>query len=189
MATASSISLVYYSAVANGAVVLAEYVAQGKSDMSAIAASCLELIPPLHSRFSYTTNQRRFICILDGIFTYCAIMDEALSKADAFAFLQKTRDAFKTLHKGRGPDSDSLTLGAHLLDEEVVPIMRQHAALLVGVPERESMRMEMGLQVEQDAAVEPEVSSPTAVAPSSEEFQSYCCWQVGNWLKRLCDGK
>lgn len=186
---ASPTSLVYYSAVAKGTVVLAEYVAQGNTHLSARAACCLEYIPPLHSRFSYTTEQRRFICILDGIFTYCAIIDEALSKAEAFSFLQKTRDAFKILHKGRGPDSETLTLGAHLLDEEMVPIMQQHAALLVGVPQREKMHIETELQADRDAAMDPEVSSPTAVGPLDEEFQSYCCWQVGNWLRCLCESK
>lgn len=187
---ASPVSLVYYAAVAKGAVIVAEYIAQGNTDMSAIATSCLGSIPPLHSRFSHTTKQRRFVCIIDGIFTYCAIMDEALSKADAFSFLQKNRDAFKSLHKGRGPASDALTLGAHLLDEEMVPIMRQHAVLLVGVPQRDKMRMEAELQVERDAEVCPEVSSPTTAGASlDEEFQGYCCWQVGSWLRCLCESK
>eukprot|EP00250_Pteridium_aquilinum_P006450 c16375_g2_i1 orf=496-1056(-) len=186
MAMVSPTSLVYYSAVAKGAVVLAEYIAQGNIDLPAIATDCLENVPPFHSRFSYTTRQRRFICIVDGIFTYCAIMDEALSNADAYTFLQSIRDAFKTLHKGRGPDSEALTLGAHLLDEDIVPIMKQHAVMLVGVPQRERNRLEMEVQAERDAEVDPEVSSPSAV---DEEFQGYCCWQVGSWLKCLCDTK
>ncbi|MCO5584162.1 hypothetical protein L7F22_038085 [Adiantum nelumboides] len=183
---ASPTSLVYYAAVAKGAVIVAEYIAQGNMDMSAMATSCLENIPPLHSNFSHTTNQRRFLCIVDGIFTYCAVIDEALSKAEAFSYLQKNRDCFKSLYKGRGPDSETLTLGAHFLDEEMVPIMQQHAGLLVGVPQRVKLHMEAEL----DAEVFPDVSSLTAVgAPLDEEFQSFCCWQVGSWLKCLCESK
>ncbi|KAI5082351.1 hypothetical protein GOP47_0002094 [Adiantum capillus-veneris] len=187
---ASPTSLVYYAAVAKGAVIVAEYISKESIGMSAIATSCLENIPPLHSKFSHMTNQRRFICIIDGIFTYCAIIDEALSKAEAFSYLQKNRDAFKSLYKGRGPDSETLTLGAHFLDEEMVPIMQQHAGLFVGVSQREKMHMEADLQTEQDTEVCPEVSSPTSVgARLDEEFQGFCCWQVGSWLKCLCESK
>lgn len=166
-------SLVYYAAIAKGTTILAEYVAEGNIDLPAIASACLENVPPLHIRFSYTTNQRRFICLLDGVLTYCAIMDEALSKADAFSFLQKMRDAFKSFGKGRGM---SLTLGAHFLDEEMVPVMRNLAASFVGVPQREKVRIEAELQAQRDAEVDLEVSSPSAVAPlyemSDHEFDS-----------------
>lgn len=82
---ASPTSLVYYSVIAKGTVVLVEYVAQGNTHLSARATCCLEYIPLSHSRFNYTIKQCRFICILDGIFTYCAIIDEALSKVEALA--------------------------------------------------------------------------------------------------------
>lgn len=166
-------SLVYYAAVAKGTAILAEYVAEGNIDWPAIASACLENVPPLHIRFSYTTNQRRFICLLDGVLTYCAIMDEALSKADAFSFLQKVCDAFKSFGKGRGM---SLTLGAHFLDEEMVPVMRNLAASFVGVPQREKIHIDAELQAQRDAEVDLEVSSPSAVAPlhemSDHEFDS-----------------
>eukprot|EP00250_Pteridium_aquilinum_P014591 c22081_g2_i1 orf=258-1103(+) len=166
-------SLVYYTAVAKGAVILAEYTAEGNADLPAIAASFLDNVPPLHSRFSYTTNQRRFICLIDSVLTYCAIVDEALCKEDAFSLLQKVCDAFKAFGKGRGK---SLTLGAHFLDEEMVPVMRNLAASFVGVPQREKERFEAELQAQRDTEVDLEVSSPSAVAPlynmTDHEFDS-----------------
>lgn len=67
------------------------------------------------------------------------------------------------MHRGRGPDSETLTLGAHLLDKEMVRIMQQHAALLVDVPQREKMRIEMELQANRDVVIDTGVSSPTGV--------------------------
>ncbi|KAI5055314.1 hypothetical protein GOP47_0030459 [Adiantum capillus-veneris] len=166
-------SLVYYAAVAKGAAAVSEYTAEGNADLPAIAAACLENVPPLHVSFSYTTNQRRFICLLDGAITYCAIMDEALTKADAYSFLQKVRDAFKAFGKGRGR---SLTLGAHFLDDEMILVMRNLAASFVGVPQREKNRIEAELSAQHSAEVDLEISSPSAVAPlydmSDHEFDS-----------------
>lgn len=165
--------LVYYSAVAKGTAILAEHVTEGNIDLPRVASVCLENVPPLHSRFSYTTNQRRFICLLDGVLIYCAIMDEALSKADAFSFLQKVRDAFKSFGKERGM---SLTLGGHFLDEEMVPVMQNLASSCVGVPQREKIHIDTELQAQRDGEVDLEVSSPSAVAPlyemSDREFDS-----------------
>ncbi|MCO5558658.1 hypothetical protein L7F22_012244 [Adiantum nelumboides] len=166
-------SLVYYAAVANGAAVVSEYTAEGNANLPAIAVACLENVPPLHVSFSYTTNQRRFICLLDGVITYCAIMDEALSKADAYSFLLKVRDGFKAFGKGRGR---SLTLGAHFLDEEMVLVMRNLASSFVGVPQIEKNRIEAELSAQHSTEVDLEISSPSAVAPlcdmSDHEFDS-----------------
>lgn len=166
-------SLVYYSAVAKGTVVLSEYASEGGYELPGIIASCLENVPSLHARFSYTTHQRRFICLLDGVATYCAIMDEALSKADAFSFLQKVRDAFHAFGKGRGM---SLTLGAHFLDDEMTSVMRNLAASFVGIPQREKDRIQAELQFQCDAGGGLDASSPSAVAPlhnmSDHEFNS-----------------
>ncbi|KAI5061256.1 hypothetical protein GOP47_0023761 [Adiantum capillus-veneris] len=164
-------SLVHYSAVSKGTIVLSEYTQEGRTESPGMAAACLENVPPLHARFSYTTHQRRFICLLDGVATYCAIMDEGLSKADAFSFLQKVRDAFHAFGKGRGM---SLTLGAHFLDDEMTSVMSNLAASFVGIPQREKDRIQAEYQTLSAAGVDLDVSSPSAVAPlddmSDHEF-------------------
>lgn len=160
---ASPSNLVLYAAVAKDAVILAEYSAFADADLSSAAAKCLEQLPPLHSRFSYTTSRRMFICLIDHPFIYCAIVDEALRKAEAFLFLEQVRDSFRRSLKERGTDTH--TLGPHCLDQELAPCMRHLAAPLIGIPQKEKDRIEEELQATE---VDFEVSSPSAVAPFHE---------------------
>ncbi|KAH7426738.1 hypothetical protein KP509_10G015200 [Ceratopteris richardii] len=156
-------SLIYYSAVAKGTSILSEYTAEGNSELPAVAAICLENAPILHAKFTHTTNQRRFVCFYDGAARYCAILDEALSKDDAYLFLEKVRDDFKAIGKGRGV---SLTLGDHFLDEAMVTVMRNLAAAFVGVPQREKDKVQAEHQLAQcDADIDLAISSRSAVAP------------------------
>ncbi|KAH7420298.1 hypothetical protein KP509_13G000800 [Ceratopteris richardii] len=185
----SPINMVYYAAVAKGSVIVAEYIAEGNTEMPTIATTCLKYVPPLHSRFSHTARKRRFICIVDGILTYFSIMDEALSKEDAFSFLQKIRDAFDSLHRGKCPDLEVHTLGAQLLDEEMAPIMERHALLLTEVPRRETLCRETEPKAMKDAESCTEFICPSSRASLDEEFQGYGCWQVGSWLRSLCECK
>lgn len=151
-------NLVYYGAVAKGTVILADYADEDAADLPSVAAKCLENVPPLHNRFSYTTSKRMFICLIEGIFIYCAIMDEALSKAKAFLFLEQLRDAFNAFLKERGTDAE--ILGPHFLHEKLAPIIRNLRAPLVGTPQKEKDRIEWERR---DAEVDFEVSCPSAV--------------------------
>ncbi|KAH7416052.1 hypothetical protein KP509_14G072900 [Ceratopteris richardii] len=175
----SPISLVYYAAVAKDSVILAEYISDGNRDMSTIAISCLKNLPPLHSRFSHTTRQHRFICIMDDVFTHCAILDEALSKEDAFSFLQKNKDAFNSLYMGNSPDSEMSALRDQFLDCEMVQIMQQHALIFVGVPQREKLRMEAELQAERDTEAYNDYMFPPA-SPLDE-----LSWKAYRWSRGL----
>ncbi|MCO5562787.1 hypothetical protein L7F22_016419 [Adiantum nelumboides] len=155
-------SLVMYSAVAKGTVVLSEYTQEGFTELPGIAVACLKIVPPLHTRFSYTTSQRRFICLLDGVATYCAITDEGLGKADAFSFLQKVRNAFRAFGKGCGM---SLTLGAHFLDDEMTSVMYNLASSFIGIPQREKNCIQADPRSLCAAGADLDASSPSAVTP------------------------
>lgn len=158
-------NLVYYAAVARGTVILADY-SDGNADLPPVAAKCLEMLPPLHDRFSYTARNRRFICLIEGLFIYCAIVDEAVSKAEAFSFLEQVKNAFKASVKQQGVDAK--TLGPRHLNHELTPIIKLLAAPIVGIPQKEKDRIEAELQAQRDAEVDFEVSSPSAVAPLRE---------------------
>lgn len=162
--------LVHYAAVAKNNTILADYQDEKSEDFVHIAAKCLDFIPPLHSRFSYTTSNRMFICLIEGLFIYCAIMDEALSKAKAFMFLEHVRDAFKVLLlQQRDVYVDTLT--PHSFHLEMDPFFKHLALPLVGMPQREKIRLteeEFLCQAHKDAENDYDVSSPSAVAPLKE---------------------
>ncbi|MCO5550808.1 hypothetical protein L7F22_004300 [Adiantum nelumboides] len=161
--------LILYAAVAKNNTILADYQDAKSGDFVPIAARCLELIPPLHSRFSYTTNNRMYICLIEGIFIYCAITDEALNKAKAFMFLEHVRDASKVLLQQRDVHVDALT--SYSLHHEMDPFFRHLALPLVGMPQREKVRLkeeEYLCQAQRDADNDHDVSSPSAVAPLKE---------------------
>lgn len=163
-------NLVYYAAVAKRTTVLADYEDAGSGAFAHMASKCLEHIPPLHNSFSYTTSNRMFICLMEDLFIYYAIMDEALSKAKAFMFLEHMRDAFRVLLQQKDVYPDMLT--SHSLHSEMGPFFKHLVSSLVGLPQREKVRMreeQLILQAQRDADNDFEVSSPSAVAPLSDE--------------------
>lgn len=152
-------NLVYYAAAAKGTVVLAEHLDGGlgalrgpADDNEAAAAAAAaavvlrdeaaqlaERVGACHSRYAFTAGRRHFCCVMDedGL-AVRAIADEALSKADVFAFLDDTRDAVRKALRRRGlPPGAAAGLGARCLDADIGPVMRRLAAPYVGVPQEE----------------------------------------------------
>ncbi len=140
MAT-TSLNLVYYASVAKGTMIVAEHI-NAVYDIAPVALDFLEKLPPLHSRFTYTSSRRIFTSLMDGSFTYCAIVDEALGKANAFTFLERVRDEFKQLLRSWGCGLDGQGLEAHSLVSAFAPAYRHLVKPLVGVPQKEMDRME-----------------------------------------------
>lgn len=166
-------NLVYYAAVAKttgkNTIILADYEDFGAQDFVQMAAKCLQYIPPLHNRFSHTTSNRRFICLIEDFFVYCAIMDEALCKAKAYMFLEHVRDATNVLLLQRDVFLNGLP--AHSLHGDMNLFFMNLAASLRGIPQREKVRLreqELLLQSRKDAENEVEINSASAVAPLKE---------------------
>ncbi|KAH7437620.1 hypothetical protein KP509_05G081100 [Ceratopteris richardii] len=134
-----------------------------------MAVECLRQIPPFHNRFSLTSSYRRFICIIEKLFVYCAILDESLSKAQSFKFLESIRDSFMVVLQQKNV-SANVSLKYHAFQHEMRPTIKRFALPLVGVPEREKARIrEEELRLAQgDAGNEIEVNSPSAVVPLTE---------------------
>lgn len=131
---ASMTNLVYYASVARGSTVLADH-KKAKEDLSDVAVECLEKVPPFHNQFTYTIKQRMFIFLMDGAFTYYAIVDEALGKLKGMQFLEHVRDEFKLLLRSRGLDGSRLERNALVAD--FAGVFKHLVKPLVGVPQKE----------------------------------------------------
>jgi hypothetical protein len=147
-------NLVHYASVAKGSMIIVahEKSSSGTSDLTSIAVECLKNVPSFHSRFTYSTNQRILACLMEGAFTYSAIVDASLGKCRAFAFLEQVRVEFKTLLQRQGmqldvegPLDDD---GSKCLNVHFSPILHSLVQPLVGVPWDDGQKVE-----EQDALV------------------------------------
>lgn len=161
-------NLVYYSCVSRGPEIVAQYNGLGDADLQAIAAECLDRVPPYHSRFTHTTKNRRYSFLMDSEFVYYAIVDEALGKVMVFAFLEQVRNEFKRLLRAKGLlNSKDETLQGCGLADDFAPTFRRLVAPLVGIPQTEKCRMEeeAASARQGEDETETEVGSPTASAP------------------------
>jgi vesicle-associated membrane protein 7 len=136
--------------------ILAEH-SEGDAELEELAVQCLERVPPLHSRLTHTTRRKMYSFLMDGPFVYCAIVDEALEKSQAFVFLEHVRDEFKKLLKKRGCEG----LSSCCFDEEFGPVYKRLVAPLVGVP-----------QIEKDRLMEEESKPQPAKTHQAQVFNS-----------------
>lgn len=162
-------NLVYYACVSRGPVIVAKYNDLGDAELQAIAAKCLDRVPPFHSRFTHTIKNRRYSFLMDSEFVYYAIVDEALPKVKAFSFLEQVRDEFKRLLRAKGLlNSKDETLQGCGLGDDFAPTFRRLVAPLAGIPQTEKRRMEeeeAATARQEEDETENEVCSPTASAP------------------------
>ncbi|KAJ7546246.1 hypothetical protein O6H91_08G031900 [Diphasiastrum complanatum] len=125
--------LVYYASVVWHTKTVVEYEGDGL-DPSFLHSECLGKPPLYHRRFSITVKRRRCCWLVDGPFTYCAVVDEALGKEVAFRFLEHVKQQFQQLldKKGLVAVGEDLTLFS--LKEDFLPIIRHLVLPLVGTP-------------------------------------------------------
>lgn len=137
----SNQNLVFYSCIAKGAIVLAEFSSKEDQGIGSLAQRCIEKTPPNHSFFSHTVSRRTYSFLIDGDFVYFAIYDENLCKSEAISLLDRLKCAFdKLLVKGLIPDGDKLT--SNCLQSQLNPVFLEIMALdleLVTSPSSESM--------------------------------------------------
>jgi hypothetical protein len=141
LAVGSITNLVYYASVSKGTMIVAEHRADSM-DLTLVAAQCLEKVPAFHSRFTYTNKRKIFSCIIEEPFTYCAIVDEALTKYKAFALLEDVRDEFNMMMHDQGMQQDGQGLEPYCLTDRFSTVFRRLIAPFVGVPQKEVDRIE-----------------------------------------------
>lgn len=164
-------NLIYFSSIATTRLqIIAQYL-DGDEALLSIAVKCLEQIPPFHSRFSYTTNMRMFGCIIESPFIYCAIIDEALRKSDAFSFLEQVRDEFKMYLRNGGLSIHDSRLEAHSADHDFDPIFRRLVVPFAGIPQKDKDPPDYHMQApwENDVDFEEACASTTTTAYEDEE--------------------
>eukprot|EP00250_Pteridium_aquilinum_P007579 c17256_g1_i1 orf=479-1375(+) len=166
-------NLIHYTSVCKRGThtyTLAEYT-DGDGELPQIASKCLQLLPPHHSRFSHTTNQRMFACIIDEPFLFCAITDEALSRSQAMSFLEQVQHEFTSYAGVCGLLADHSILEPHSLDSVFGPIFRCLVSPFVGIPQKEKDRIaeetESRMYAEADADAEAGLSRAYCSAETS----------------------
>lgn len=150
-------NLVYYAAVARGITILADH-KKPKEDLTDVAVDALENVPPFHIQFSYTVKQRTYLFLMDGTFTYYAVIDEALGKVKGVQFLEQVRDEFKLLLRSRGLDGSRLERNA--LVSDFAGVFKHLVKPLVGVPQKEVDLDNDHSDSKDDTALSPPRSGP-----------------------------
>ncbi|CAF1756230.1 hypothetical protein Bca4012_044520 [Brassica carinata] len=97
----SNPSLLSYTCIAKGTVVLAEFASEEEAGIEDVALRCIENTPPHHSIFSHTVGKKTYTFSIDEeSFVYFAILDEAMEKPESFWLLNRLRSAVEDLVRG-----------------------------------------------------------------------------------------
>ncbi|CAA7024758.1 unnamed protein product [Microthlaspi erraticum] len=150
----SNPSLLSYTCIAKGTVVLAEFVSKSEPGIEDVALRCIENAPPHHSMFSHTVRKKTYtFAIDDDSFVYFAIQDETMDKPESLWLLSRLRSAVEDLIKSGGSVvAEALTNPApHCLQSTLDPVF----ADLIGV-------VDVDLELDMDL-----VGSPRSVARES----------------------
>ncbi|KAJ0263168.1 Phytolongin [Hirschfeldia incana] len=117
--------LLFYSCIAKGTVILAEFSSKNEQEIEALALRCIENIPPHHSMISQTVRKRTYASIIDGSFTYFAILDEAVTKTESLWLFTRLKSAIEAL-VSNGSALDDPTL--HCFQSKLDPVFAEIAS-------------------------------------------------------------
>ncbi|CAH2070175.1 unnamed protein product [Thlaspi arvense] len=149
----SNPSLLSYTCIAKGSVVLAEFASKEEPGIEDVALRCIENTPPHHSMFSHTVRKKTYtFAIDDDLFVYFAISNESMEKPESFWVLNRLRSAIEDLTRLGGSDAETLMNPApHCLQSKLDPVFAE----IVGV-------VDVDLELDMDL-----VGSPRSVARES----------------------
>uniref|UniRef100_A0A1J3ID83 Putative VAMP-like protein n=1 Tax=Noccaea caerulescens TaxID=107243 RepID=A0A1J3ID83_NOCCA len=117
--------LLFYSCIAKGTVILAEFSSKEDPGIEALALRCIENVPPHHSMISHTVRKRTYAFIVDGLFSYFAILDEVVEKSESLWLFGRLKSATEAL-VADGSASDSLDNPTrHCLQSKLDPIFAE----------------------------------------------------------------
>lgn len=130
----SNPSLLSYTCIAKGTVVLAEFVSKDEPGIEDVALRCIENAPPHHSMFSHTVRKKTYTFAIDDSFVYFAILDESMEKTESFWVLNRLRSAIEDLIRVGGSDAETLINPApNCLQSKLDPVFTE----IVGVVDLE----------------------------------------------------
>lgn len=114
--------LLFYSCIAKGTVILAEFSSKDEPEIQALALRCIEDVPPHHSMISHTVRKRTYASIIDGSFTYFAILDEAVTKTESLWLFSRLKSAVEALFS----DGSALdNMNEHCLQSKLDPVFAE----------------------------------------------------------------
>ncbi|KAF3592542.1 hypothetical protein DY000_02027428 [Brassica cretica] len=117
--------LLFYSCIARGTVILAEFSSKDEPEIEALALRCIQNVPSHHSMISQTVRKRTYASIIDGLFTYFAILDEAVTKKESLWLFTRLKSAMEALVSD-GSALDKPT--QHCLQSKLDPVFAEIAA-------------------------------------------------------------
>ncbi|CAI5474074.1 unnamed protein product [Closterium sp. Yama58-4] len=130
-----------YSFVARGTVVLAEYTSF-KGNFNTIALQCLEKMPQENNKFTFPHGGHTLNYLLENGYAYMVLADQDVTRQIIFAFLERIKDDFTARYA-----SKAATLGAHALNKEFGPKLKEHMKYVAEHPEEMSKFAKIKAQV------------------------------------------
>ncbi|BBN07969.1 hypothetical protein MPTK1_4g07690 [Marchantia polymorpha subsp. ruderalis] len=109
----------YYSFVARGTTILAEYCASSV-DFRKAALACLAEVPPDQSVYSVTRGPHTFNCITGGGYNYLVVADEDIGSQIPLVYLERVKGEFQRSYGG----SRASKLAAHSLDDQFGVVLK-----------------------------------------------------------------
>ncbi|EFH55331.1 hypothetical protein ARALYDRAFT_481613 [Arabidopsis lyrata subsp. lyrata] len=158
----SNPSLLSYTCIAKGTVVLAEFVSKEEPGIEAVALRCIENTPPHHSMFSHTVHKKTYtFAIDDDSFVYFAILDESMEKPESFWVLNRLRSAIEDLIRDGGSDVETLINPvSHCLQSKLDPVFAEIVGVVDERSERESRNPSIDSSKGRRAALMPLLGKP-----------------------------
>ncbi|KAJ4899383.1 SNARE-like superfamily protein [Raphanus sativus] len=117
--------LLFYSCIAKGTVILAEFSSKDEPEIESIALRCIESVPPHHSMISHTVRKRTYALIIDRPFTYLAILDEAVTKTESLWLFTRLKSAVEALVSDGSALNNNPT--KHCLQSKLDPVFAEIA--------------------------------------------------------------
>lgn len=172
--------LLFYSCIAKGTVILAEFSSKEDPGIEDLALRCIENVPPHHSMISHTVHKRTYALIIDGLFSYFAILDEVVEKSESLWLFSRLKSAMEAL-TADGSMSDSLDNPTqHCLQSKLGPIFAEIAAVgggnkdldFVGSPRSVANRSMDDSSRGRKGALMPFLGKPLRVLKNKKRLQS-----------------
>ncbi|XP_010433299.1 PREDICTED: phytolongin Phyl2.1-like [Camelina sativa] len=118
--------MLLYTCIAKGTVILAEFVSKEEPGIEDLALTCIGNAPPHHSMVSHTVRKRTYALIIDGFFSYFAILDEAVTKSESLWLFDRLKSVTESLMED-GSTADSLVNhpSRHCLQSKLDPVFAE----------------------------------------------------------------
>ncbi|CAF2028982.1 BnaCnng58790D [Brassica napus] len=157
--------LLFYSCIARGTVILAEFSSKDEPEIEALALRCIQNVPSHHSMISQTVRKRTYASIIDGLFTYFAILDEAATKKESLWLFTRLKSAMEALVSD-GSALDKPT--QHCLQSKLDPVFAEIAG--GGNNNKKDLEPELGLDSSKEQrALKPLLAKPLMVLKKNKK--------------------